>query len=600
MFYPEDIIEQVRAENDIVDVISAYVPLKQRGGYYFGLCPFHKEKSPSFSVNRDRQTYHCFGCGAAGNVYTFIMERENYAFPEAVRFLADRVRISLPEQTRANPSDIAELMRLKAKKADEALKKEAILAANKAAARYFFDSLNGPQGKQASDYLDARGVSGKMRRRFGLGYCPGGGLLEHLMSQGSDQETALAAGLIAKSEKGAYYNRFFGRLMFPIFDIGGNITGFGGRVIADGEPKYLNSAENPVFEKSRNLYGVNFARKTRRREVVIVEGYMDVIALHQAGFENAVAALGTAFNEEHVRTLKRINVAGATLLFDSDAAGVKAALRAIPVLTGGGLAVRVARVTDAKDPDEYIKKFGAERFNEILNKAPGHITFRIDVAHAAYDLDKLEERVKFTTEVAGILSSLENPIEIEAYAGEVSRVTGISPEAIKARVFKGGSGRDTAPAAVKLNSAYLKNDNMNAKGVTEAQKNLLSLMCVDQRAYAAAGPYVTADDFPDGDYRELYGHIARSWQRGLRPAPASLVSQFDTAERQRKIAEVFDTPANFDDKASLEKALNDFVRKLKISSINVNNMKEISEESLDWLKKTRESAITLNIKISDG
>ena len=602
-FYSDETIEQVRAENDIVDVISAYVPLKQKGGYYFGLCPFHREKSPSFSVNRDRQTYHCFGCGAGGNVYTFIMERENYAFPEAVKFLADRARITLPEQARTGFRDAAAAKR---RAEEEKAKKEAILAVNKAAARYFHTALNGPQGAPAMEYLDKRGVEERIRRRFGLGFCPSGdGLLEHLIKENFAEADILSSGLVIKNEKGSYYNKFFGRLMFPIFDAGGAVTGFGGRVIGSGEPKYLNSAENAVFEKSRNLYGVNFARKARSKEVILVEGYMDVIALHQAGFVNAVAALGTAFNEEHVRALKRVNVAAVTLLFDSDEAGVKAALRAIPVLAGGGLAVRVLQAPDAKDPDEYIKKFGAAAFAELLGEAKGHITFQIDAARKNYDLDKLEERVKFVTQAAGIISALDNPIEIEAHAEAVSRMTGVSAEAIKARITKttAGSGADSfkqAPPAARVNAPYLRGGNMNEKGLAEAQKNLLNLMCADENVYAAVLPHISREDFPDADYAELFACIVKKRSAGLPAAPASLVSMFETPELQRKISEVFDSRESFDDRITLEKAVNDFVKKLKLASINADNMKEISEKSLEKLKKTREYASSLNIKIPDG
>ena len=376
MFYPQELIDEIRIQNDIVSVISEYITLKPKGSSYFGLCPFHNESTPSFSVSADKQFYYCFGCGESGNVYGFIMKMENCDFPEAVKRLADRARIPLPE-----PEYSAEAAR------KEKLKQQ-IYDMHRQAGRYYYAALHSRNGEKALEYLNRRGVEPEIQKKFGIGYAPQGrdNLYKYLSSKGFDREAMVKSGLVMESKDGrGLYDRFFNRLMFPIFDIQGRAIAFGGRIIDKGEQKYLNSPETAVFSKSRTLYGMNFAKAARKREIILVEGYMDMISIYQAGFPNVVAGLGTAFNGEHAATLRKL-ADSVILLYDSDEAGTRAALRAIPVLVGGGFDVKVTQVTGAKDADEFIKKYGRDAFGKLIVDAVSYITFRINVAKKYYNM----------------------------------------------------------------------------------------------------------------------------------------------------------------------------------------------------------------------
>ena len=351
MYYSDDIIEEVRTRNDIVDVISGYVKLQRKGSSYFGLCPFHNEKSPSFSVSPSKQMYYCFGCGAGGNVFTFLMEYENFTFPEAVKALADRAGMELPE---VEYSEEAKQQRDL---------KTAVLEVNKMAAKYYYCLLRAPQGAKAMEYLKNRELSDETMRRFGLGYASqySDELYRYLKQQGVSDAVMKESGLMSVNERQGMYDKFWNRVMFPIMDVNGKVIGFGGRVMGDAKPKYLNSPETIVFDKSRNLYGLHIARTARKKYLIVCEGYMDVISLHQAGFTNAVASLGTALTSQHASILKRYTDE-VILTYDSDEAGVKAALRAIPLLKTAGIATRVLHMEPYKDPDEFIKALGTEAF----------------------------------------------------------------------------------------------------------------------------------------------------------------------------------------------------------------------------------------------
>ena len=348
MYYPEELVEEVRLKNDIVDVISGYVKLQKKGSSHFGLCPFHNEKSPSFSVSRGKQMYYCFGCGAGGNVFTFLMEYENYSFQEALKVLADRAGVELPKlEYSKEAKEKAEL-------------KTILLEVNKLAAKYFYVQLKSEQGRAAYTYLKDRKLSDETITAFGLGYSNkySDDLYRYLKTKGYTDEVLLKAGLISADERHGAYDKFWNRVMFPIMDANNRVIGFGGRVMGDGKPKYLNSPETPVFDKSRNLYGLHRARISRKPYFLICEGYMDVIALHQAGFTNAVASLGTALTEGHAALIKRY-VNQVYLTYDSDDAGTRAALRAIPILKSMGITAKVIRMDPYKDPDEFIKNLGA-------------------------------------------------------------------------------------------------------------------------------------------------------------------------------------------------------------------------------------------------
>ena len=376
MFYSEDLVEEVRSRNDIVDVISGYVRLQRKGSSYFGLCPFHSEKSASFSVSREKQMYYCFGCGAGGNVFTFLMEYEHYTFPEAMKVLADRAGVQLPEQ------EASEEMRR-----EQSLRSR-ILELNKMAAKYFYYQLRQENGAHAMKYLKDRQLSDETIHRFGLGYANkySNDLYRYLKGKGISDELLAQSGLMQVDEKHGMYDKFWNRVIFPIMDVNGRVIGFGGRVMGDGKPKYLNSPETVVFDKSRNLYGLNFAKTARKKQLLVCEGYMDVISLHQAGFINAVASLGTALTSQHASLIRRYTDE-VILTYDSDEAGVRAALRAIPLLAEAGVTARVLNMRPYKDPDEFIKALGAEEFQKRIDDAQNSFLFETDILQKSFDMN---------------------------------------------------------------------------------------------------------------------------------------------------------------------------------------------------------------------
>ncbi len=391
MLYDENLIEEIRLQNNIVGVISEYVHLNKKGSSHFGLCPFHNEKSPSFSVSDSKQMYYCFGCGAGGNVYTFIMEYENYNFVEAVKHLAERAHIELPE------AEVSEAVKR------EMSRKQKMIDANKEAARYYYFQMSKDEKKKAAQYLDERGIDQETRKKFGLGYAKffRDDLYRYLKGKGYDDQLLFDVGLLLedKRNKGSYYDRFFDRLMFPIFDVHNRVIAFGGRILGDGNPKYLNSPESKLFDKSRNLYGMNIARTARGRKIILVEGYMDVIAMHQAGFSNAVASLGTAFTTGQASLVRRY-ADEVVIAYDMDNAGINATLRAIPILKNAGLGVRVLSVEGAKDPDEFIQTFGAKAFEGLIAKAKSSLMFEINQLERDHNLDDPEGRTNFDVAVA--------------------------------------------------------------------------------------------------------------------------------------------------------------------------------------------------------
>ncbi len=427
MYYPEEVIEEVRTRNDIVDIISGYVKLQKKGSNYFGLCPFHHEKSPSFSVSQSKQMYHCFGCGVSGNVFTFVMEYENYTFREAVELLADRSGVKLPKMEYSKEAKAQADLRA------------ALLEINKLAANYFYYQLKQPQGQQGYQYLTGRGLTEQTIRRFGLGYSnkTSGDLYQFLKSRGYEDGILKETGLVTIEERGAR-DKFWNRVMFPIMDVNNRVIGFGGRVMGDGEPKYLNSPETKLFDKSRNLYGLNYARLSREKFILLCEGYMDVIAMHQAGFSNAVASLGTAFTSQHAALLKRYTDQ-VILTYDSDGAGVKAALRAIPILKSVGMSVRVLNMRPYKDPDEFIKNLGPEAFRQRIEEARNSFLFEIDTIRQQYSMEDPEQKTAFYNETARKLLEFPEALERDNYIQAVAREYFINYEGLKRLVNQMGS-----------------------------------------------------------------------------------------------------------------------------------------------------------------
>ena len=414
MFYTDDTIEEVRSRNDVVDLIGNYIKLTKKGSSYFGLCPFHNEKSPSFSVSRDKQMYYCFGCGAGGNVFTFIMEYENYTFMEAVKYLAERAGIKLPETE----------MTEEAKNVQG--KRQRLLDIHKLAARYFYYQLKGKDGANARSYFEERRLEGATITHFGLGFSNPyrDDLYQFLRSKGYEDDILKESGLVSIDEKYGAHDKFWNRVMFPIMDVNNKVIGFGGRVLGEGTPKYLNSPETLLFDKSRNLYGLNFARTSRKSYFIICEGYMDVIAMHQAGFNNAVASLGTAFTLQHANLLKRYTEE-VLLAYDSDEAGVKAALRAIPMLRSAGLRIKIIHMDPYKDPDEFIKNLGVEAFQERIDQAENSFMFEISILETSFDMADPDGKTRFFNAVAKRLLEFDQELERNNYIEALARKYGI-------------------------------------------------------------------------------------------------------------------------------------------------------------------------------
>ncbi|MCL2564325.1 MAG: DNA primase [Defluviitaleaceae bacterium] len=554
MYYPDDVVERVRMENDIVSLIGEYVSLSPKGGSMFGLCPFHSENTPSFSVSSLKQLYYCFGCGASGNVISFVMQKENYDFPTAIKALAERARIELPEERYTEA----------AKK--DAKTKKTLIEIHKLSARYYYDKLNSDEGERARKYLDARDIHPKVRVKFGLGYAPGGwdGLCKFLDEQGYKEPILLKTGLIGKNNAGKLYDRFRNRLMFPILDIMGNVIGFGGRIIGEGEPKYLNSPETMIFEKNRNLYSLNFARTLSPKELILVEGYMDVIGLYQAGFKNAVASLGTAFGQNHAKLMKKY--AGvAVLAFDGDDAGKRAALRAIPILVENGLRVRVLDLdsTKAKDPDEYITKFGKDKFLQELSNAMSHVAFNIKQMEKEYDIQTDTGKIDFTEAAAKLLSKLPGEIEKDVYISETSKITGISDKAIRAEILKQSRNLVGGTPKLRRNFELSAVDKRRQKGLIEAKKGIILYAAEDKKIALAIREVLNPKELKDYVFVKLLEIIFNTYDEGGNIYPAELVSRFESHEEQREASDIFINTITPEDEKSKFKALSDHVRAVK-------------------------------------
>ena len=575
MYYPDEVIEEVRSSNNIVDIIGGYVRLQKKGSSYFGLCPFHNEKSPSFSVSPNKQMYYCFGCGAGGNVFTFIMEYENQTFPEAVKILADRAGIALPE---------AELPEEQKR---ERNKRQLLLEINKTAANYFYYQLNGDQGQQAREYLENRRLSKETQIHFGLGYASkySNDLYLYLKKKGYQDQILKETGLLTYDEKRGAHDKFWNRVMFPIMDVNNRVIGFGGRVMGDGTPKYLNSPETMLFDKSRNLYGLNYARTSRKPYMIICEGYMDVIAMHQAGFTNAVASLGTAFTAQHSVLLKRYTQE-VRLAYDSDGAGQKAALRAIPILKSAGINVRVIHMDPYKDPDEFIKNLGTEAFQERIDAAESSFMFEISVLEKNYKQSDPEGRASFMKAMARRLLEFPQELERNIYIDAIAGRYGIASEELKRMVnsFGASMSREQVEAAIYQQQ---EREEMPAKkrvekedSVLTAQKFFLTWLIEEPSIYDKTKDYINEDDFVE----PLYHHVAALVFEELRATgqvmPARILNQFEDVEEQKTAASLFNTRLKTDDDPAVrEKALNETVKRIKKNSLELKSrsVREIAD-----------------------
>ena len=556
-YYSDELIEEVRSRNDIVDVISGYVRLTKKGSTYFGLCPFHNEKTGSFSVSPNKQMYYCFGCGAGGNVFTFLMQYENFSFPEAMEALAERAGIELPKQE----------MSAQAKK--EADKRQILLEINKAAGKYYYMLLRSEHGKQAYEYFKKRELSDATMQKFGLGYSDkySDDLYRYLRKLGYDDAILKESGLVSIDEVRGGHDKFWNRAMFPIMDVHNKVIGFGGRVMGDGEPKYLNSPETKVFDKSRNLYALNFARQTKKPQMLLCEGYMDVIALHQAGFDNAVASLGTAFTSGHASLLKRYTKE-VYLTFDSDGAGIKAALRAIPILKEVGLTAKVINMKPYKDPDEFIKALGAEEYQKRIDAAENSFMFEIRILEQKYDMKDPEGKTAFQTEVAKKLLDFTTELERNNYIEAVADKYHMSFEALRNLVNQLGTQGGLVKERTPLKSGLNEKKHKKEDGMKQSQKLLLTWLIEYDNLYDKIKDIITPEDFTEDIFRKVAELLYEQKKSGT-VNPAQIISLFAEEEEQREVAELFHARIHeVDSAAERDKALKETILRVKDNSIS--------------------------------
>ena len=564
MRYSDDIIEEVRQKNDIVDVVSQYVRLTRRGSTYFGLCPFHNEKTPSFSVTPGKQMYYCFGCGAGGNVYNFIMEYENYTFGEALKHLADRAGVELPK------IEYSREVREKAEQRAE------LLEINKQAAQYYYYQLRTEGGKIGYQYLSGRGLSEETMRKFGLGYSDkfGGGLYTFLKSKGYSDERLRESGLFNVDERHGMYDKFWNRVIFPIMDVNNRVIGFGGRVMGDGKPKYLNSPETKIFDKSRNLYGLNIARTTRKKYLILCEGYMDVISMHQAGFTNAVASLGTALTSGHASLLKRYTQE-VLLLYDSDEAGIRAALRGIPILRDAGVSSRVVNLKPYKDPDEFIKNMGAEAFEERLGQASDSFMFRVSIAESEFSMDEPQGQNRFFERCAELLLELKDELErnlyIEAIVKKYRGQYGVSAEDLRKRVNTLALKGTPAENRTQPKTSGGQNKKKKESASDQAQKLMLTWLVTYPGIFDKVAQYLNAEDFIVPLYKEVAQMLFRQREEEGQVNPAKLLNSFTDSEEQREVASLFNATIHLETQQEQDRAFADTLLRIKAESLAEKN-----------------------------
>lgn len=556
-YYSDELIEEVRSANDIVDVISGYVRLQKKGSAYFGLCPFHNEKTGSFSVSRNKQMYYCFGCGAGGNVFTFLMQYENYTFPEAMGALAERAGIALPKQEQS------------AQAKRESDYRGRLLDVNREAGRYYYMLLRSERGVHAMEYFKGRGLTAETMKKFGLGYSDkySDDLYRYLKAKGYEDGLLKDAGLISIDEKRGGHDKFWNRAMFPIMNVHNKIIGFGGRVMGEGEPKYLNSPETPVFDKSRNLYGLNLARLSRRPQMLLCEGYMDVIALHQAGFDNAVASLGTSFTSGHASLLKRYTKE-VYLTFDSDAAGVRAALRAIPILKEAGISARVVTMSPHKDPDEFIKALGAEAYQDRIDHAENSFLFEIRILEQNYNMEDPESRTAFHMEIARKLLGFSEEVERNNYMETIAEKYRIGFENLRRLVGNVSMREGAARRTEALRSGVRKKEPQKEDGVKMSQKLLLTWLSEEPSLYRIVRKYIGPEDFSDPVCRRTAEALFAQLAEGSLQV-AQIPARFSDLEEQREVAAIFHASIQgIQTRSEREKALKDTIIKIKQDSID--------------------------------
>ena len=557
MAIPERFLDELIARTDIVDLVSESVRLTKKGRNYWGLCPFHSEKTPSFSVSADKQIYKCFGCGKGGGAINFVMELDNLPFRDAVVLLAKRAGLEVPDSGYS---------------AGAKERREKLLAINKQAARAFHRWLYTPEGAEGLAYLQRRGLSRRTLTSFGLGFAPNrwDALIQELGQQGYDKRDLLDAGLAVNNQDGRIYDRFRNRVMFPIIDSRGEVIGFGGRVMDDSTPKYLNSPDTPVYNKSRNVFALNIAKKSKAGRVILTEGYMDTISLHQAGFDSAVASLGTSLTPEHAQLLSRY-FPEAIIAYDGDGAGVSAAQRAIPLLERAGMKVRVLRMTGAKDPDEFIKQYGRDAFLRLLDQSENQVDYRLEQIRKKYDLSDDSQKVGFLQEAAQLLSSLPSAVEREIYGRHAAETAGVSPEAVAQEVKKSfqrrlrkeqkqQERRDLTPAIqLQPKARGLRYDNIRS---ARAEEGVLRLLLLDP-SLSRELTQLRPEEFSSPLLGKAYALLLRRAEEGLSTQLSLLAGEL-TGEEMDHLTQVASAPESM---ANSRQSLADYIAVIRAEAI---------------------------------
>ena len=561
--YSEEILNEVRQSNDIVDVISQYVHLKRSGRNYFGLCPFHNEKSPSFSVSPDKQIFHCFGCGVGGNVITFVSQIEGLNFVETVQMLAERANIQLP--TLQNNGDT-----------QKEILKDKVYKVNEFAAEYYHQNLYKPQAKMAQEYVKKRQLTNETLKSFRIGFSGKfDELYQELKKQGFQEQEILESGLVNKNERGQYIDRYRNRLMFPICDARGRVIAFGGRVLDDSKPKYINSPENVVYSKGRHLFGLNVAKKGDTKKILIVEGYMDVISLHQRGITNVVASLGTALTEQQGWLLRK-NSEQIILSFDSDEAGIKAKLRSIEILQNMGCDLRVLQLEGAKDPDEYILKYGNMRFQNAVDKAFSVVEFKVKILKKELNLENTNDKIKFLNEIAKLISKVDNTIEREVYIEKIAKEYDISKEAIYAEVNKLTYKNDKSEKILEKPKPVITHKKVEVQEVSpiikRRENTIISiLLSGDLSVFEIIKQNIKAEDFQDEINKEIAKKLYEEFEKGNSNINGIIDNL--SQEQQNQITMIMAEDYEIED---LEKAIDDIIQAYKRDKVN-NRKLEILE-----------------------
>lgn len=558
MAIDERFLDELNARCDIVDIVSRYVALKKSGSNYFGLCPFHNEKTPSFSVAPDKQIFYCFGCGAGGGPIRFIMKMEGLDFPDAVQFLAKQYHMTVPE-TEGNRK--------------EQHQREHILQALKEAARFFYAQLHSPAGAQALAYFQHRRLSKKTMNNFGLGYAPDSfhALMDAMTAKGFSKEILEKAGLLAQSKNGTYYDKFRNRVMFPIIDIRGDVIGFGGRVMDDSKPKYLNSPETQVFNKRRNLFAMNMAKRTKQEYFLLAEGYMDVIALHQAGFDSAVASLGTSLTEEQARLLSRYTKT-VIVCYDADTAGQTASQRAIDILKKAGLRVKILKIPDAKDPDEFIKAKGSDAFRKLIERSDNDIRYRLEAIREKYDFTEDDQRVLFLREAAAIVGALETEVERDVYTTSTAKLAGVTPEAF-AQEVRSAQTRQRRQVRRQMHrevrapvqAAQPKDHGIHFNNMksARAEQGILALLFSDASLMEDMRRQLKPQDFSSPELGKMYGYASALYNTGRNLTVASMEPMLEPAELELLVAAIqTHIPAD-----TRQKAMEDYIRVIQEQNV---------------------------------